>query len=152
MPCITPAIFKPRSLDPPIIRKCHLPSFNALDISTVLRCLDKIGAYLPAPAIVRSKKSCAQCVTHITAPHDLAEIENSRLCACFQVVFFIWRFASTNFENCTSNYSGQIAYQTGAVIAHHKPCTCRNPHNFPMLSLTKLNQHMPVRLQQPGGI
>jgi hypothetical protein len=28
----------------------------------MLRCLDKIGAYLPAPAIVRSKKSCAQYV------------------------------------------------------------------------------------------
>lgn len=118
----------------------------------ILRCLDKIGAYLPAPAIIRSKKSCAQCDTHITAPHDLAEIENSRLCARFQVVFFIWRFASTNFEHCASNYTGQIAYKTGVVICQRKPFACRNLHNFFMLSLAKLNQHMPVGSHQRGGI
>jgi len=56
-----------------MIRICHLPSLNALDINMILRCLDKIGAFLPAPAIVRSKKSHALCVNHITAPHDLAE-------------------------------------------------------------------------------
>lgn len=62
-----------------MIRNCHLPSLNALDINMILRCLDKIGAYLPAPAIVRSKKSHAQCVNHITTPHDLAE---EKVAAC----------------------------------------------------------------------
>ena len=118
----------------------------------ILRCLDKIGAYLPAPAIVRSKKSSAQCDTHITAPHDLAETENSRLCPRFQVVFFKWRFASTDFENCASNYTGQITYQTSAAIDDRKPFLCRNPHNILMLSLAKFNQHMPFRPQQTGGI